>query len=219
MANKSSDCELVLAWQGACNNSQPSLSIFHISWNIDGNDVNKSWFYMQMGRYTGSQHIAVSGIRQTIQWQTASCMHCTQCQTAVMSSAPLHYQQMPPPCQWVGLALNLVAWQDLAGSAAPSWDKPKMAVWRRCCMRNIPEGVLRVTRVCKPKYVEVLGPLQMLRTSTARLSHIRALQSGSVEQSAPSAGNTNQKGGHWAAPYKITHNITANNDIEEMTDC
>ena len=51
-----------------------------------------------------------------------------------------------------------------------------------------------MTRVCKPKYVEVLGPLQMLRTSTARLSHNLALQSGSVKQSAPSAGNTIKKG-------------------------
>jgi len=54
----------------------------------------------------------------------------------------------------------------------------------------------------------------MLRTSTARLSHNLALQSGSVKQSAPSAGNTIKKG-HWAAPYKITHNVTANNYIEE----
>jgi len=53
----------------------------------------------------------------------------------------------------------------------------------------------RVTRICKPKYIEVLRPLQMLRTSTARLSHILALQSGFVEQSAPSAGNTKLKRG------------------------
>ena len=51
-----------------------------------------------------------------------------------------------------------------------------------------------MTKIWKTKYVEVLGPLQLLRTSTARPSHILALQSGSVEQSAPSAGNTIKKG-------------------------
>ena len=31
-----------------------------------------------------------------------------------------------------------------------------MAFWRRCCMRSIPKGVLRVTRACKPRYEEVM---------------------------------------------------------------
>lgn len=62
-----SSSELVLAWHGACNNGQPSLNILYVSCNIIANDVNKSRFYMQMGRYIGSQHIAVSGIHETIQ--------------------------------------------------------------------------------------------------------------------------------------------------------
>lgn len=34
--------ELVPAWQGACNNGQPSLNMPHISCNINANDVNQS---------------------------------------------------------------------------------------------------------------------------------------------------------------------------------
>jgi len=129
---------------------------------------------------TGAKDPSQQESRQTTKGKTltASSSNCT---TVLIDRHEVHFR--PTCCDDLSAVQTNLDAAHAAASAVGNQDNDSTPV----AAQGSGPGINKV---------HTLGPLQILGTSTARLSYIRALQSGSVEQNAPSAGNTNQKGDH-----------------------